>query len=108
MATTRDDGNGEKEPNGEPTGVDELLRAIAEALRSKESKEAIALLIKKFADEIPNRNKAMRRAIWMGHLVTALLLVAIGMLGYLKVISTETTGALLGAIVGGLYYSNRR
>jgi len=104
----RDDVNGEKKTDSEPSGTDELLYSLGEALRSKESKEAIASLIKKFADDVPNRTKAMSRAILLGHLVTAMVLLAIGTLGYLKVISTETTGALLGAVVGGLYYSRRQ
>jgi|SRR5579872_2795319 len=92
----------------EPSGSDELLYSIGEALRFKQSKEAIASLIQKFAEDVPNRSKAMRHALYFGHFVTAFVILAIGVFGYLKIISTETAGALLGAVVGGLYYSHRR
>ncbi len=105
----RNEENEEQKPNGEPlSGMDELLYSVGEALRSRESKAAIASLVQKFADDVPNRTKVLRRAIIWGHLVTVLVLLTVGTLGYVKVISTETTGALLGAVVGGLYYSRRR
>ena len=45
----------------------------------------------------------MRDAFYVGHLVTVFVILAIGAFGYFKIISTETAGALLGAVVGGLY-----
>jgi hypothetical protein len=92
----------------EASGSDELLYSIGEALRFKQTKEAVATLIQKFAEDVPNRSKATRHALYFGHFVTVFVILAIGAFGYFKVISTETAGALLGAVVGGLYYSHRR
>jgi hypothetical protein len=97
-----------REDDQPPSGSDELLYSIGEALRFKQTKEAIASLVQKFAEDVPNRSRAMRRAFVFGHLMTVFVVLAIGTFGYLKIISTETAGALLGAVVGGLYYSHRR
>lgn len=99
----------DKEPQDTPlSGAEELLYSIGEALRFKATKEAIASLIQRFAEDLPNRTKTVRRAIAQGHLVTVFVIISIGTLGYFKIISSETAGALLGAVVGGLYYSGRR
>ena len=84
-----------------PSGCDELLHAIGEALRFKQTKEAIAKLVEKFAEDVPNRSGAMRRAFVIGHLMTVFVVLAIGAFGYFEIISMETAGALLGAVVGG-------
>ena len=90
------------------SGSDELLYSIGEMLRAKQSKDAIAKLVEKFADDVPNRSKAQRHMIYWGHAITVFIVIAIGIFGYFKVISTETCGALLGGVIGGLYYSSRR
>ncbi|HKW87845.1 MAG TPA: hypothetical protein VJN21_03715 [Candidatus Acidoferrales bacterium] len=97
-----------EQPDEEMSGGDELLYSIGEMLRAKQSKDAIAKLIEKFADDVPNRSKAQRHIIYWRHAVTAFIVVAIGVFGYLKIVSTETCGALLGGVIGGLYYSSRR
>lgn len=89
------------------SGLDELLYSIGEALRAKQSKEAIAKLIEKFAEDVPNRSKTQRHMIYWGHAITVVVIVAIGVFGYFKILSTETCGALLGGVIGGLYYSRR-
>jgi hypothetical protein len=95
-------------PGEEPvSGMDELLYSLGEVLQSKQSKEAVAKLIEKFAEDVPNRTKAQRRMIYLGHVVTVFIVIAIGVFGYFKIISTETCGALLGGVIGGLYYSRR-
>src|SRR5258708_40137549 len=81
------------------SGLDELLYSLGEALRAKQSKEAIAKLIEKYAEDVPNRSKAQRHMIYWGHVITAFVVVAIGVFGYLKIISVETCGALLGGII---------
>jgi len=100
----------EKDNSGEEplSGFDELLYSLGEALRHKATKDSIALLIQRYADQIPEHPKIQRHAILWGHSITVAILIAIGVMGYFKIISTETAGALLGAVVGGLYYSNRR
>lgn len=107
-----DDENNPEPVNGDdgdrgPSGGDELLFSIGEAVSFKQTKEAIAKLVVKFAEDIPNRSKSIRRAVYFGHGMTAFIVIAIGTFGYLKLISTETAGALLGAVVGGVYYSRR-
>ncbi|HZT29241.1 MAG TPA: hypothetical protein VFA33_05125 [Bryobacteraceae bacterium] len=98
----------EEEPEGEPpSGFDELLFALAEALRSKRSKEAIANLIEQYAREMPIAAKRKHRAMLWSYGFTVVVVAAVGALGYLKVITNETTGTLLGAIVGALFYGRR-
>jgi hypothetical protein len=54
-------------------GVDELLYALADALRAKKSKEAIAGLIEKYSNEISvagqRRYRAMRRCFGLTRLL---------------------------------------
>jgi hypothetical protein len=38
---------------------------------------------------------------------TVVFVAAVGVLGYLKIITNETAGTLLGAIVGALFYGRR-
>lgn len=105
------DDNNEVQPeprSEEPTsGADELLYSIGETIRAKRSKEAIAKLIEKYAEDVPTRTKARHHIIYLGYAITVLVVAAIGLFGYLKIISTETCGALLGGVIGGLYYSRR-
>jgi hypothetical protein len=89
------------------SGADELLYSIGEMLRAKQSKEAVAKLIEKFAEDVPNRTKAQRHMVYLGHAITVVVIIAIGVFGYFKILSTETCGALLGGVIGGLYYSRR-
>jgi hypothetical protein len=78
------------EPEGsEESGFDALLYSLADALQTKQSKEAIALLIKNYAEDVrANR----RRLVWMtiaGWIMTLLVIAGLGVLAYLK-LSTET------------------
>src|SRR5579859_1586900 len=91
----------------EVSGGEELLYALGDALRSQASKDAIAKLIDKFAEDFPNRSKKHLHMLYWGHAITAFVVVAIGVFGYFKIVSTETCGALLGGVIGGLYYSRR-
>jgi len=72
----------EEEYEEPPTGFDELLYAIAEALRSKRSKEAVAALIERYAAEIPVTNKRRHQAMRWSYGFTLLLLAAVGVLGW--------------------------
>lgn len=93
--------------DGEPSpGVDELLYALSDALRSKRSKEAIGSLIERYAAEIPLTAKRRYGAMLWSYAFTLLIVTAIGALGWMKVVSNETAGALLGAVVGGIFYRN--
>lgn len=96
------------EEEGEPpSGVDELLFALADALRSKRSKEAIATLIEQYAQEMPLAARRKHRAMLWSYVFTVVVVAAVGVLGYLKIITNETAGTLLGAIVGALFYGRR-
>ena len=97
------------EPEGAATtGFDELLYSLSEALRTKQSKEAIGLLLQRYAEDIPKRTAHQQRVVLWGYALMAFIFVAIGVLGYLKVITSETTGSLIGALVGAIFYGNRR
>ncbi len=114
MADMADD---EEAPNGEPfqeddeeqiSGTDDLLYALADALRLKKSKEALASLIEKYANEIPLNGKRRYNAMIWSYGFTVVVVAAVGVLGYAKVITSETAGTLLGAIIGALFYGRRK
>ena len=104
--------NEESEPSKEPeddeyedsSGFDEMLYSLATALRAKRSKEAIAALIENYAAELPVAARRRYRAMLWSYGFTLLVLVAVGVLGWLKVINGETAGTLLGAVVGSIFY----
>lgn len=97
----------EEEYEEPPSGFDELLYAMAEALRAKRSKEAVALLIERYAAEIPVANKRRHHAMLWSYGFTLLVLAAVGVLGWMKVITSETAATLLGAVVGAIFYGRR-
>ena len=94
--------SGQQEPV-EVSGFDDLLFAIGDALRTKQSKEAVAALIKGYADDFrPQR----RRLTWLtigGWVMTLLVIASIGVLAALQLISKETTAALVGIVIGSLF-----
>jgi hypothetical protein len=97
-----------EEDQGEPlSGFDELLYALANALRDKRSKGAIAALIERYAAEIPVAAKRRHYQTLWSHGFTLLVMAAVGLLGWLKVITSETAGTLLGAVVGAIFYGRR-
>lgn len=91
-----EEGPEESEGESEATGFEERLYAIADALRAKRSKEAIATLIEHYAAELSVTANRRHRELLLSYGFTPVVLVAIGRLGWLKVISSETAGALLG------------
>lgn len=109
MPDSEDERQDELQKNeGEPpSGFDELLFAFSDALRGKRSKEAIATLIEQYAQEIPVAAKRRHRAMLWSYTFTVVFVAAVGVLGYLKIITNETAGTLLGAIVGALFYGRR-
>ena len=44
--------------------------------------------------------------LW-SYVFTLLVLVMVGALGYFKIITNETAGTLLGAVVGAIFYGRR-
>lgn len=103
--TAENDLNGQPENESQQqwTGSDELMAAIGSVLRSKDGKESIAKLIRSFADDVPLRSKRVFRATIWGYGLSAFVVTAIGLLGWLQVLNKETVGTLIGAVVGGLF-----
>jgi len=89
------------------TGFDDLLYALAGTLRTKRSKEAVAGLIEEYSKMMPVVAEKRHRAILWSYGFTLAVFVAVGILGYLKVISGEITATLLGAIIGSLFYGRK-
>lgn len=106
ISTPDDDAN--KKPNSDlVTGMDDLLYSLADSLRSKESKAAVAKLITAIADEIERRAERNKKIIRNGYILSAFIFVVVGVLGWQKVISSESTGTLLAALLGYLFYQRR-
>lgn len=95
------------ESNEAINGWDELLYSLGKALQSKEAKVAIGKLITAFAEEIERRSDRNKKIIRNGYFLSAFIFVVVGALGYLKVISAESTGTLLAALLGYLFYQRR-
>jgi hypothetical protein len=96
-------------PDGEQiSGTDDLLYALADALRLKKSKEALASLIEKYANEIPLNGTRRHKAMLWSYGFTVVVIAGVGALGHLRVITSETAGTLLGAIIGALFYGRRK
>jgi hypothetical protein len=89
------------------TGFDDLLYALAGTLRTKRSKEAVASLIEEYSKMMPVVAEKRHRAILWSYCFTIVVFAAVGLLGYLKVISGEITATLLGAIIGSLFYGRK-
>ena len=89
------------------TGFDELLYSLAGTLRTKRSKEAVAGLIEEYSRMMPVVAEKRHRAILWSYGFTLAVFIAVGILGYLKVISGEITATLLGAIIGSLFYGRK-
>jgi hypothetical protein len=86
------------------TGIDELLASIGATLNSPKGKDAIAALIKAYADNLPKRAELAMRSTRWAYTLAGVAVVVIGVLGYCKVITSETTGTLMGTIVAALFY----
>jgi hypothetical protein len=97
----------EEEQGEPPSGFDELLYALANTLRDKRSKGAVAALIERYAAEIPVAAKRRHHQTLWAYGFTLLAMGAIGVLGWLKIITSETAGTLLGAVVGAIFYGRR-
>jgi hypothetical protein len=79
------------------------FNALAKAIMDKRSKGAIAKLIETYADEFPVASKRRFQSLLWSHVFTLVVIAAIGVLGWLKIINGETTGTLLGGVVGAIY-----
>jgi hypothetical protein len=91
-----------------------VLYALSDALKSKASKEALARLIestaevvKKYADGISDRLELPKRALWQGTLLTAFIVIVIAGLGWLKIITSESTATLIAALLGYLFFQRK-
>jgi hypothetical protein len=98
----------------ELSGTDALFYALSDALKSKASKEAVASLIasaadvvKKYADGAPDRLEAQKRAVLQGTLLSAFMFVVIALLGWLRVITSESTATLIAALLGYLFFQRK-
>ena len=81
--------------------------ALSDALRLERSKEAIAGLIEQYALNVPVTARRKHDAMLWSYCFTVVIVAAVGVLGYLKIITSETAGTLLGAIIGALFYGKR-
>ena len=93
----------EEAEEGPPSGFDELLYALSGALLDKRTKGAIAKLVENYAAELPFEHRRRFQAMLWSYAFTLVVMAAIGLLGWLKVINGETAGTLLGGIVGAVF-----
>lgn len=90
-----------------PTGGEELAYAIADLLRAKRAKDAIAALIEKYAAEIPANNKRRFRAMVGSYVFTLVVIATVGALGWFHVISSESASTLIGTVIGAIFWNQR-
>jgi hypothetical protein len=85
-------------------GSDELIYAISRAISHRRTKDAVAKLIENYAGEISGSAQRRHSRMFWSYLFTLLVMAAIGVLGWQKIITSETAGTLLGAVVGAIFY----
>jgi hypothetical protein len=64
---------------------------------------AVTRAIDKWGENEPTRVKAQLQAVWLSYVFGLLIFVGIGFLGWLGILSHETTAAILAALIGYWY-----
>ena len=84
----------------------ENIHAWRELISSKEAKEFVTTAIKELAVLFGQTAEMKRLNVYTNILVMSVAFACIGLLGYHKLISEGTTGALAGMIVGYFFKKN--
>lgn len=92
----------------EASASDEIAYAFAEVLRSQQLLDALKGWVEARTNEMPAETSLKRQSLWLGVAFSVAVFVGVAILGYLKVISGESTTALLGGLIGYWFGQRQR
>jgi hypothetical protein len=84
----------------ETSASDEIGYAVADLLRSPQLLDALKGWVAARTNELPAETALKRQSLWLGVVFSVAVFVGVAILGYLKVISGDSTTALLGGLIG--------
>ena len=99
-----------QEPNDdeETSASDEIAYAVADLLRSQQLLDALKGWVAARTNEMPAETALKRQSLWLGVVFSIAVFVGVAILGYLKVISGDSTTALLGGLIGYWFGQRQR
>jgi hypothetical protein len=98
----------EPEDESESSASDEIAFAVADLLRSQQLLDALRGWVAARTNEMPAETSLKRQSLWLGVAFSVAVFVGVAILGYLKVISGESTTALLGGLIGYWFGQRQR
>ena len=101
-------GGQEPAEEGESSASDEIAYAVADLLRSQQLLDALKGWVAARTNEMPAETSLKRQSLWLGVAFSVAVFVGVAILGYLKVISGESTTALLGGLIGYWFGQRQR
>src|ERR1039457_137774 len=96
----------EEEEESSPS--DEIAYAVADLLRSQQLLDATKCWIETRTRHLPADTSLKRHSLWLGVGFSVVVFVGVGFLGYLKVISGDSTTALIGGLIGYWFGQRQR
>jgi hypothetical protein len=99
----------DQDEEGEETSAsDEIAYAVADLLRSQQMLDALKGWVTARTNEMPAETSLKKQSLWLGVAFSIAVFVGVAILGYLKVISGESTTALLGGLIGYWFGQRQR
>jgi len=98
----------EPDEEGESSASDEIAFAVADLLRSQQLLDAMKGWVAARTNEMPAETALKRQSLWLGVVFSVAVFVGVAILGYLKVISGDSTTALLGGLIGYWFGQRQR
>ncbi len=92
----------------ESSASDEIAYAMADLLRSQQLLDALKGWVNARTNEMPAETTLKRQSLWLGIGFSLVVFVGVATLGYLKVISGESTTALVGGLIGYWFGQRQR
>lgn len=98
----------EDEEGEENSASDEIAYAVADLLRSQQVLDALKGWVTARTNEMPAETSLKKQSLWLGVAFSIAVFVGVAILGYLKVISGDSTTALLGGLIGYWFGQRQR
>lgn len=98
----------EPDEESEPSASDEIAYAVADLLRSQQLLDALKGWVAARTNEMPAETALKRQSLWLGVSFSVAVFVGVAILGYLKVISGESTTAIIGGLIGYWFGQRQR
>jgi hypothetical protein len=92
----------------ESSASDEIVYAMADLLRSQQLLDALKGWITARTNEMPAETALKRQSLWLGVGFSFLIFVGVAILGHFKVISGDSTTALIGGLIGYWFGQRQR